>query len=231
MSTSTTSTSTTAPAAPAGAPPMPSTHVRVAITWLAVFPLVTAGPLVLMPLTTGWPMVLRALVLTLVVVPLAVYLVVPQLMKVTARWLVVADDERRPRHEVDPASPTVPDVSMTSRERRRVWEDVVVLADAVRREVARDLHAESGLSDADFTVLAHLASTPGSAGRSTRCAEAIGWGTDRLSHQVRRLEDRGLVRREPAAGGDGRASLVVLTDAGRTAYRRALGPHFASAQR
>ena len=59
----------------------PSTHVRAAITWLAIFPLVAIGMTAIAPISTDWHPVLRALVLTLVVVPVAVYLVVPQLFR------------------------------------------------------------------------------------------------------------------------------------------------------
>lgn len=76
-----------APAAPTQAsvtshgpvPQAPSIHVRAVITWLAIFPLVAVGMMVVTPLTEGWHTVLRALVLTLVVVPVAVYVVVPRL--------------------------------------------------------------------------------------------------------------------------------------------------------
>jgi len=69
-----------APAASAPAGP-PSVHVRAVITWLAIFPLVALGMTVIGPISDGWPPVLRAFALTLVVVPLAVYLVVPQLLR------------------------------------------------------------------------------------------------------------------------------------------------------
>jgi antibiotic biosynthesis monooxygenase (ABM) superfamily enzyme len=59
----------------------PPTHVRAVITWLAIFPLVAIGMTALAPIAGDWHPILRALVLTLVVVPLAVYLVVPQLMR------------------------------------------------------------------------------------------------------------------------------------------------------
>ena len=65
--------------APVQAPPAPSIHVRAVITWLAIFPLVAVGMIVVAPLTESWHPVLRALVLTLVVVPVAVYLVLPRL--------------------------------------------------------------------------------------------------------------------------------------------------------
>lgn len=64
------------------APRPPSIHVRAVITWLAIFPLVTLGFFAIAPFATDWNPVLRALVLTLVVVPLAVYVVVPQLMRI-----------------------------------------------------------------------------------------------------------------------------------------------------
>ena len=72
----------TPPAAPAGPP---SVHVRAVITWLAIFPLVALGMLLIAPISESWHPVLRAFVLTLVVVPLAVYLVVPQLMRAYGR--------------------------------------------------------------------------------------------------------------------------------------------------
>lgn len=71
----------TAPAAQAAPPAAPSVHVRAVITWLAIFPLVAVGMVALAPITDSWHPVLRALVLTLVVVPAAVYVVVPQLMR------------------------------------------------------------------------------------------------------------------------------------------------------
>jgi hypothetical protein len=60
----------------------PSIHVRAALTRLAIFPLVTIGITAMAPFTMGWDPVLRAFVLTLVVVPLAVYVVVPWLMSI-----------------------------------------------------------------------------------------------------------------------------------------------------
>jgi antibiotic biosynthesis monooxygenase (ABM) superfamily enzyme len=66
------------PAGPVLQPP--SVHVRAVVTWLAVFPLVAVGLMVLAPLSEGWHPVLRALVLTAVVAPIAVYLLVPRLL-------------------------------------------------------------------------------------------------------------------------------------------------------
>jgi len=62
-------------------PAAPSVHVRAILTWLPIFPLVAIGMSVMAPVTEGWPAPVRALVLTIVVVPLAVYLVVPWLVR------------------------------------------------------------------------------------------------------------------------------------------------------
>ncbi len=63
----------------------PSIHVRAFITWLAIFPLVSLGFLTIVPLMGTAHPILKVFVLTLVVVPLAVYLVVPNLMKLYQR--------------------------------------------------------------------------------------------------------------------------------------------------
>lgn len=72
----------TAPAATPTTPPgPPSVHVRAVLTWLAIFPLVAIGMMLIAPISESWHPIARAFVLTLVVVPLAVYLVVPQLLR------------------------------------------------------------------------------------------------------------------------------------------------------
>jgi antibiotic biosynthesis monooxygenase (ABM) superfamily enzyme len=70
----------------------PSIHVRAAITWLAIFPLVSLGFVTVIPLMGAAHPILKVFVLTLIVVPLAVYLVVPNLMKV---YLTVAAKRQR----------------------------------------------------------------------------------------------------------------------------------------
>jgi antibiotic biosynthesis monooxygenase (ABM) superfamily enzyme len=59
----------------------PPIHVRAALTWLAIFPLVAIGMTAIAPFSAAWHPVLRALVLTLVVVPVAVYGVMPPLLR------------------------------------------------------------------------------------------------------------------------------------------------------
>lgn len=61
--------------------PLPSIHVRAALTWVAIFPLVTIGLMLLGSFAEGWHPVLRALALTVVIIPLAVYVIVPRLLQ------------------------------------------------------------------------------------------------------------------------------------------------------
>ena len=63
----------------------PSIHVQAALTFLAIFPLVAIGITVMAPFAVGWHPVLRVFVLTLVVVPLSVYVVVPWLTRIYDR--------------------------------------------------------------------------------------------------------------------------------------------------
>ncbi|MHA6668389.1 hypothetical protein ACX3O0_05920 [Homoserinimonas sp. A447] len=73
-------TPTPEPARVTNAPP--SVHVRAVITWIAIFPLVALGMLAIAPFSGDWHPILRALVLSVLIVPVAVYLVVPQLMRI-----------------------------------------------------------------------------------------------------------------------------------------------------
>jgi DNA-binding MarR family transcriptional regulator len=109
------------------------------------------------------------------------------------------------------------------------WETLQIVTENLRREVGRELWADAELSDAEFTVLANLRLAQDGM-RPSECAQRIGWDSSRLAHQLRRLEKRGLVAKR-ADASDGRASVLVLTDEGRTAHRQAIGPHLRSAQK
>ena len=67
------------PASPA--PPKPNIHISALIVWLTIFPLVAIVGMLSEPLVTGWHPVLRALVLTLIVVPIAAYWVMPLMFR------------------------------------------------------------------------------------------------------------------------------------------------------
>ncbi len=86
------------------------------------------------------------------------------------------------------------------------------------------LITNSGLSGADFALLAPLSTSETGVLRTRDLGRAIGWERSRLSHQVSRMEKRGLVTREECAS-DARGSMVRLTDAGRAAIEAAAPDH------
>ncbi|GLW54596.1 hypothetical protein [Kitasatospora phosalacinea] len=83
-----TASATTPATASAAAPPAaPSVHVRALLTWLAVYPAITLAQVLLGPPLAGLAVPLRVLVLTALVVPTAVYLLVPGLLRARAALL------------------------------------------------------------------------------------------------------------------------------------------------
>lgn len=120
---------------------------------------------------------------------------------------------------------------MIGGERLRAWENLISTMEALRREVGRDLREGAGLSDAEFSVVAHLVRAGRAGAKPSDCARSMGWEPSRLSHQLRRLEKRGLVARGVGDPADARTALVRLTQQGRRAYAKAVGPHLRAAQR
>src|SRR5688572_7934731 len=88
----------------------------------------------------------------------------------------------------------------------------------------RDLTSHSGLSEADYDVLSNLSEAGDQRMRLTDLARHMRWSTSRLSHQVTRMQDRGLVDREECAD-DGRGSMLVLTPAGLASIVAAAPEH------
>lgn len=82
--------------------------------------------------------------------------------------------------------------------------------------INRELSEKTGLSEADCEVLLALADTPQEAVRDLALRCGLEWEKSRLSHQLRRMEQRGLVERG-TCDEDGRGSTVALTEQGRAA--------------
>src|SRR5687767_8734981 len=86
----------------------------------------------------------------------------------------------------------------------------VRLAERLNRELTR----ETGLSEADFEILVALTESSGESMRALALRCGLGWEKSRLSHQLRRMEQRGLVERELCVE-DSRGLVIRVTDAGR----------------
>jgi DNA-binding MarR family transcriptional regulator len=112
----------------------------------------------------------------------------------------------------------------------RAWRGFRRMVTVLEGQLARELTDESGLSMADYTVLSNLAEAEGQRWRITALAAHMQWSQSRLSHQIRRMETRGLVRREDVTE-DGRGTVVVLTRQGLRAIAAAAEGHFRSVRR
>ncbi|OUZ12540.1 hypothetical protein BHE97_02240 [Aeromicrobium sp. PE09-221] len=79
---------------------------------------------------------------------------------------------------------------------------------------ARELGAATGLSEADAEVLCFLASSGKKTVRALEVRCGLEWEKSRLSHQLRRMDQRGLLTREEWPH-DSRGSAVAITEKGR----------------
>ncbi|GAA2354625.1 MarR family transcriptional regulator [Nonomuraea africana] len=96
--------------------------------------------------------------------------------------------------------------------------------------ISRDLHRDSGLSDADYDVLSALTSRDDRRWRLQELADRMLWSKSRLSRHISRMEERGLVIREECAT-DGRGAVIVLSEGGWRAIRDAAPMHVESVRR
>ena len=92
------------------------------------------------------------------------------------------------------------------------------------RELDEALDAENRISVSEFDVLITLDNAPGGRLRMTDLAEATMLSSGGMTRLVGRLEQRGLVRRDPDPD-DARAFHASLTDAGRASLAQARITH------
>jgi DNA-binding MarR family transcriptional regulator len=112
----------------------------------------------------------------------------------------------------------------------RAWRRYRRMRVLLDLQIARDLHQDSGLSEADYDVLSTLSEQSGDRWRARDLAAQLLWSTSRLAHHVGRMEQRGLVQRQPCPG-DARGALIGLTETGRAILREAAPPHVDSVRR
>lgn len=113
---------------------------------------------------------------------------------------------------------------------QRLWRRWLLLHARLTATLNRNLEADSGLSLQDFEVLARLTDDPTGKLRINQLASSLDWERSRVSHQVRRMQRRGLVEREECPE-DNRGAFVVLTPAGREAVEQAAPGHVRTVRR
>lgn len=86
--------------------------------------------------------------------------------------------------------------------------------------LGRELTRATGLSEAEYEVCTALLQQPRQTLRARELRRELLWEKSRLSHQLRRMEQRGLLARTDCPE-DSRGAIVRLTAAGRKVARQA----------
>jgi DNA-binding MarR family transcriptional regulator len=105
------------------------------------------------------------------------------------------------------------DVRWLSDDELAAWLRLVGVVELLPGALDAQLRRDADLSHYEYYVLAMLSEAPDRTLRMTALADRTNATLPRLSHVVRRLEDRGLVERS-ACPQDGRATNARLTDTG-----------------
>jgi DNA-binding MarR family transcriptional regulator len=109
-------------------------------------------------------------------------------------------------------------------EEQRAWRGLLRMTAQLNARANRLLLQEYGISLADYEVLVALSEAPEGQLRVFEVADALVWEQSRVSHQLARMQRRGLITREGCAT-DARGAFAVLTAAGRAAIERAAPAH------
>jgi DNA-binding MarR family transcriptional regulator len=110
------------------------------------------------------------------------------------------------------------------------WVRLVAVVELLPGVLDAQLRRDAGLTHYEYFVLAMLSEAPGRTLRMTALAQRTNATLPRLSHVVRRLEERRLVERSPDPT-DRRATNARLTDRGWKAIRAAAPGHVANVRR
>jgi quercetin 2,3-dioxygenase len=103
---------------------------------------------------------------------------------------------------------------------QRAWRGYQDMRARLDARLRADLVRTSGLSDADYAILVFLTEAEEGRLRARELAIGLQWEKSRLSHQISRMEKRGLVERADCPT-DARGAFVVLTAKGDTQWMTA----------
>jgi DNA-binding MarR family transcriptional regulator len=112
----------------------------------------------------------------------------------------------------------------------RAWRAFVHAHHRLGVRLQRHLLQDSGLTEADYEILAVLSEHPAGRMPAQELCALLQWEKSRLSHQVRRMQEQGLIVREPNPA-DARSVMVCLLPAGRRAIQDAAPGHVRNVRR
>jgi DNA-binding MarR family transcriptional regulator len=122
------------------------------------------------------------------------------------------------------------EVSRISANEWDVWRTFTTMRRQLDLALEQQLQRDAGISRPDFEVLITIFEAPERQLRVRELVDRLGWEKSRVSHQVTRMERRGLVERSEC-DTDGRGSWVGLTHNGRRAVLGSMRDHASTIRR
>ena len=113
---------------------------------------------------------------------------------------------------------------------QQAWRGLMQLNSQLQTVLGRQLQDAHGISVADYEVLGRLHAASDDGLRARDLGATLAWEQSRLSHQLSRMQRRGLVEREDCAS-DRRGATFRLTPAGRAAIEQAAPGHVEAVRR
>ncbi|WP_067901155.1 MarR family winged helix-turn-helix transcriptional regulator [Nocardia vaccinii] len=107
------------------------------------------------------------------------------------------------------------------------WLTFLTTAALLNRRLDQQLERDSGLSHLQYEILVRLSAAPDHELRMSELAGALLDSKSKLTYQIDRLEQAGLVRRR-SCPTDMRAVYAVLTESGQRTLERAAPGHVAA---
>lgn len=120
--------------------------------------------------------------------------------------------------------------SVVSQEEWDVWRTFHSMRRKLDLALERQLQRDADISAADYGILLALFEAPGKQLRGRDLGERLAWEKSRISHQVSRMEKRGLLERRECET-DLRGSWIGLTNDGTRAVLGAMRDHAATLRR
>lgn len=131
-------------------------------------------------------------------------------------------------HSMDEAT-TVTPRWLDARE-QAAWRAYLAMNAKLAARLNKEMQDSSSISISDFSVLVPLSEHAEGRMRVLELARALGWEKSRLSHQLTRMQQRGLIERSNCSE-DRRGAFVVLTELGRRTVEDAAPRHVESVRR
>lgn len=103
----------------------------------------------------------------------------------------------------------------------RAWRAFHKIGTRLLPHLSRQITNHSGITGPEYVVLTALSELPNSSVNLNRLAIGLGWETSRMSHQISRMQESGLVKKIQSES-DARCFDVSITPTGRKIAEKAI---------